>query len=152
MTTDPLTNHSDQLVQLVTFHVGDAICGLDIQCVKGITQRPEMTPVPLAPEYVRGILNLRGEIVTVIDLGRRVGLSPNREGRHSRGIIVEFGGEHIGLLVDRVGDVVSESSSQVDPPPASLGGVQGGFFQGVLKTQTSLVGVLDLERLLQEDA
>ena len=142
---------NDAPLQLVTFHMGEAICGLDIGQVWDVIKHPEMTPVPLAPDYVVGILNLRGQIVTVIDLGKRVGLSPTRWGDQSRSIVVGFDDERIGLLVDRVGDVVVGDAAQTEPPPANLGGVQGRFFAGVLKTDASLVGVLDLEEVLREE-
>ncbi len=145
------TRKNDETLQLVTFNVGEAICGLDINHVQGIIKRPEMTPVPLAPDYMIGILNLRGQIVSVIDLGKRMGLSPTRSGDQSRSIVVDFDDEPIGLLVDCVGDVVLGDSSQAEPPPANLGGVQGKFFAGVLKTDASLVGVLDLAEVLREE-
>ena len=137
--------------QLVTFHVGEALCGLDILSVRGINKRPEITPVSQAPDYVMGILNLRGQIVTVIDLGKRLGLSPFELSPMSRVIVVGFDSEDVGLLVDRVRDVVPGDGEQVEPPPANLEGVRGRFFEGVLKTGESLIGILDIEEVLREE-
>ena len=108
-----------------------------------------MTKVPQAPEYVLGVLNLRGRIVTVIDLGRKVGLSPTKLSSESRNIVVNSKDEYIGLLVDRIADVELAERDKVEPPPANIGGVQGKFFEGVFKTRNSLIGILNVEEVLK---
>lgn len=142
---------NDGVVELTTFYVGDALCGMDILNVQEINKHMEMTRVPQAPECVMGILNLRGQIVTIIDLGKRLGLPPAELTGDSRNIIVNSHGEHIGLNVQRISDVVQADWDQVESPPANINGVQGRFFQGVYKTENSLIGILDVEQVLRDD-
>jgi len=137
-----------KVVGLATFYVGEALCGMDILKVQEINKQMEVTPVPQAPEYVSGVLNLRGRIVTIVDLGQKIGLSPTHLSDESRNIIVDSQDEYIGLLVDRIADVVPARWDQVEAPPANIGGVQGEFFKGIFKTENSLIGILDIEGIL----
>jgi purine-binding chemotaxis protein CheW len=138
-------------VELATFYIGGALCGMDILMVQEINKHLEMTKVPQAQEYVTGILNLRGEIVTVIDLGIKLGLSSTRISEKTRNIIVNSKDEHVGLLVDSIADVVQTESDKVEPAPANIGGVKGKYFEGVFKTEKSLIGILNVEEVLKEE-
>ena len=142
--------HSDT-VELATFYVGEALCGMDILKVQEINKLIEMTRVPQAPEYVLGILNLRGEIVTIIDLGKKLSLKSTEMSDKTRNIIVNSNGEHIGLMVEKISDVVQAEWEKVEAPPANIGGVQGKYFTGVLKTEDRLIGILDVEKVLEEE-
>lgn len=141
---------NDKVVELSTFFVGGARCGMDILKIQEINKHLEMTKVPQAPEYVKGILNLRGQIVTVIDLGKKLGLSMTKMSNETRNIIVNSQNEYIGLLVDRIGDVERAKWDKVEPPPANIGGVQGKYFEGVFKTENSLIGIIDVEEVFKE--
>jgi len=138
-------------VELATFYVGQALCGMDILKVQEINKLMEMTKVPQSPEYVVGILNLRGQIVTIIDLGKKLGLFSTRLRDECRNIIVNSKDEYIGFLTEKISDVVQAEWEKVEPPPANIGGVQGRFFKGVFKTESSLVGILDVEEVLREE-
>ena len=142
---------SSGIVELATFYVGDALCGMDILKVQEINKLLEMTKVPQAPEYVMGIINLRGQIVTVIDLGKKLGLAETDLSENSRNIIVNSKSEHVGLMVSSISDVVEAEWEKLEKPPANIGGVQGVFFKGVYKTKDSLIGVLDADRVLAEE-
>ncbi|MBU0698523.1 MAG: chemotaxis protein CheW [Proteobacteria bacterium] len=139
------------MLELATFYVGAALCGLDILKIQEINKQIIMTKVPQAPEYVMGILNLRGQIVTVIDLGVKLGLAPTQPDDKTRNIIVNSKGESIGLLVERISDVVPAEREKLEPPPANIGGVQGKFFKGVFKTPHHLIAILDVEEILKEE-
>jgi len=143
-------NHSDTL-ELATFYVGEALCGMDILKVQEINKLIEMTRVPQAPEYVLGILNLRGEIVTIVDLGKKLSLKSTEMSDKTRNIIVNSNGEHIGLMVERISDVIQAEWEKVEAPPANIGGVQGRYFTGVFKTEDRLIGILDVEKVLEEE-
>jgi purine-binding chemotaxis protein CheW len=143
--------HSDT-VELASFFVGEALCGMDILKVQEINKLIEMTRVPQAPEYVLGILNLRGEIVTIIDLGKKLGLKSTELNHKTRNIIVNSNGEHIGLMVEQISDVVQAEWEKVEPPPANIGNVQGKYFTGVFKTEDRLIGILDVEKVLKEES
>lgn len=138
-------------VELATFYVGDALCGMDILKVQEINKLMDMTVVPQAPSYVMGILNLRGQIVTVIDLGKKLGLTTIAVSDSARNIIVNSKNEYIGLLVSSISDVVEAEWHKVEKPPANIGGVQGVFFKGVFKTKDRLIGILDTDRVLADD-
>jgi purine-binding chemotaxis protein CheW len=142
--------HSDT-VELASFFVGEALCGMDILKVQEINKLIEMTRVPQAPEYVLGILNLRGEIVTIIDLGKKLGLKSTKISEKTRNIIVNSNGEHIGLMVEQISDVVQAKFEKIEAPPANIGGVQGKYFTGVLKTKDRLIGILDVGKVLEEE-
>jgi purine-binding chemotaxis protein CheW len=138
-------------LQMSCFYVGSALCGIDINVIQEMNKQMEMTKVPQAPSYVLGIMNLRGRIVTIIDLGRKLGLSPSKMTETSRIIIVNSRDENIGLLVDRVTDVVTAKWEDVESTPSNIKGVKGKYFQGVLKSSRDLVAVLDVEEVLADD-
>ena len=146
------SNRNNSAVDLATFYVGDALCGIDILNVQEINKHMEITKVPQSPDYVMGILNLRGQIVTIIDIGKKLGLSPTKLSNESRNIIVKSKEEYIGLVVDSIADVVRADSEKVESAPANIGGVQGKFFEGVFKTEDSLIGILNVEEVLKESA
>lgn len=142
-------DNGGRTIELATFYIGDSICGIDILNIQEINRHLEVTKVPQSPDYVLGVLNLRGRIVTVIDLGKKLGLTPIEKSRANRNIIVESKDEFIGLFVDRIGDVLVAESDRIEAPPANIGGVQGRFFKGVYKTTSKLIGVLDTEEVLK---
>jgi purine-binding chemotaxis protein CheW len=145
------TTEKSSTVELATFYVGEALCGMDILNVQEINKLMDMTKVPQAPPYVTGILNLRGQIVTVIDLGKKLGLTCQDLNDSARNIIVNSESEYIGLLVSSISDVVEAQWDKVEDPPANIGGLQGTFFKGVFKTQDRLIGILDVNKVLSEE-
>lgn len=138
----------NKIVELATFYVGNALCGMDILKVQEINKIMQMTKVPQAPEYVLGILNLRGQIVTIIDLGKKLGLGETDISQDTRNIIVNSSGGHVGLLVRQISDVVAADMEKKERPPANMGGIQGEFFTGVFKTDRELIGILDVDKVL----
>ncbi len=141
---------TDNKIEIATFYVGEALCGIDILNIQEINKQTEVTVVPQSPEYVKGVLNLRGRIVTVIDLGEKIGLSSISRSKDNRNVIVDSHEEHIGLLVEKISDVMTADTSKIEAPPANIGGIQGKYFSGVFKTDRSLVGILDIETALQD--
>ncbi|MCP3900505.1 MAG: chemotaxis protein CheW, partial [Desulfobacteraceae bacterium] len=135
-------------MELATFFVGGALCGINILNIQEINKHFEITKVPQSSDYVIGILNLRGKIVTIIDLGKKLELSEIKPDKDSRNIIVNSNDEHIGLLVDAISDVVSSDETQIESPPSNLNGIKGKFFSGVLKTEDKLIGILDIDEVL----
>jgi purine-binding chemotaxis protein CheW len=139
---------SKNIVELATFYVGDALCGMDILKVQEINKLMQMTKVPQAPEYVLGILNLRGQIVTIIDLGKKLGLGETDVTQDPRNIIVNSAGGHVGLLVRKISDVVTANMEKQEPAPANMRGIQGEYFTGVYKTEHHLIGILNVDKVL----
>lgn len=146
---ESFTTSNKMLIELATFYIGDALCGMDILKIQEINKLMDMTKVPQAPSYVTGILNLRGQIVTIIDLGRKLGLGSTEITPSARNIIVNSPGEHVGLLVTRLSDVVSADTERIERAPANMGGIQGEFFSGVYKTDDRLIGILDINKVLR---
>ncbi len=143
-------NNTDiESLDLATFYVRESAYGIDLLKIQEINKLLVLTPVPGAPSYVRGILNLRGQIVTVIDLGYKLGLPETRVNRKGRNIIVRSAGEHIGLLVEQISEVVRVNVDEIEAPPANMNGIQGDFFHGVIKTDDLLIGILDIEKVLE---
>ncbi len=140
-----------QIGKVTTFYVNGALCGIEILTIQEVNKVTDITPVPLAPDHVKGIINLRGKIVTLIDLGSRLGLSSNDADLlvGGRNIIVHSQGELIGLLVDRVGEALEVDWADMVPPPSNIQGVQGRYFKGVIKRDEGLIGVLDVEEVLK---
>lgn len=136
-------------LELATFYVGNALCGMDILKVQEINKLMEMTKVPQAPEYVTGILNLRGQIVTIVDLGKKLGLGETDLGNDPRNIIVNAPGEHIGFLVRKISDVVIADPDRIESAPANMSGIQGSYFKGVYKTEHKLIGILNVDEVLK---
>lgn len=148
MTNTRPSSHDKKIVELATFYVGDALCGMDILKVQEINKLMQMTKVPQAPEYVVGILNLRGQIVTIIDLGLKLGLGSTDISQDPRNIIVNSAGGHVGLLVRKISDVVSADMERQESAPANMRGIQGDFFTGVYKTENNLIGILNIDKVL----
>ncbi len=145
-------NKQSTMLELATFYVGDSLCGIDILNIQEINKQVEVTLVPQSEDYVKGVLNLRGRIVTVVDLGKKLGLSPIVPDKNNRNIIVDSQNEQIGLLVDCISDVLIADSSRIESAPANIGGVKGRYFKGVFKTDSNLIGILDIEEVLKTDA
>jgi purine-binding chemotaxis protein CheW len=148
MNDNTTSSDGKNIVELATFYVGDALCGMDILKVQEINKLMQMTKVPQAPEYVLGILNLRGQIVTIIDLGKKLGLGETDISQDPRNIIVNSAGGHVGLLVRKISDVVSADMEKRERAPANMSGIQGEFFTGVFKTNDHLIGILNVDKVL----
>ena len=137
------------IAELVLFSVGNLLCGLDIRSVQEINKQLEITPVPHAPEYVRGIVNLRGQLLTVVDLRCKLGLHPASSIDPDMRILVVRGPDGIvGLLVDRVADVIEIDGEDLEPPPGHIDKVPGAYFYAVHKMEGELAAVLHLTEVL----
>lgn len=132
--------------QFVTFSVGGLLAGLDVRSVREINRLPDITPVPRAPAFVRGLVNLRGQTVTVFDLGACLAVGNCLLSEESRNVVLKA--DAVGLLVDRVGDVVQAESGEVEPPPANAGEIDAELVEGVVKLPDDLLLILSVPRLL----
>ena|SRR5579872_1772843 len=148
--TTTSASQTGQAALLVTFVVRDALCALDAASVQEVIRLGPVTPVRYAPEEIAGIINLRGRIVTVIDLGLRLGFPKAVAGTDSRIFIIEDRNEFIGLQVDRVDEVVEVESNHWQPPPANVNGGQARFFKGVCRARGRVITLLDAPQILAE--
>lgn len=143
----------DEVLQWVTFQLGDELYGVNVLQVQEVLKYTEITPVPGAPHYVLGIINLRGNVVTVIDTRARFGLDIKKDlDDAARIIFVEVKGHIIGMLVDSVAEVVSMQSSDVETSP-NIGNddnENSKYVQGVYSTDDEILVLIDVERLFDE--
>jgi purine-binding chemotaxis protein CheW len=133
--------------EIVVFRLDELVCGLDLRQIQEISRIHSFTPVHRAPGYVRGLVNMRGQIITLVDLRTRLELPPRPWRRGAPAIIVPLERELVGLLVDDVDDVLGVDEEAIRPPPANLHGVAGRFFTAVLQTPSGLVALVDKDRL-----
>lgn len=141
---------SDSL-ELTVFAIGDLLCALENAKVREISGLRAFTTVHHAAPHVRGVVNLRGQIMTVLDLGIRFGIGPVPEDRKARILVIHTGEEDVGLLVDGVDDVMTAPLAQMEPPPSNIGGVSGTFFRSILKSREDLICLVDLDRILSDE-
>jgi len=136
---------------IATFQLGQASFGVDTAQIQEVVRVGDLTPVHHAPACVIGIRNLRGRIVTVVDLRIRLELGSVATGPDSRLLIVDWQGEPIGLLVDRMADTVTVRSTDILPPPPNVHGVQSRHLQGICRAASRLVALLELGAVLDAE-
>lgn len=136
-------------LQLATFYVGDLLLGLQIDQVQEINRRLDVTQVPHSPTCVRGVINLRGDVVTVIDLRTVLGMPPAEISEHSRNLIVNLDGELVGLCVDAIANIITIPSDAVSPPPSNLDEAEDHVFRGVYTAEREIVTILNLRETLE---
>jgi len=137
-----------ELNQLISFEVGDEEYGLDILAVKEVIRIREITRLPKAPGFVKGIINLRGDVIPIIDLRDRFGLEHREYTDMTRVIVVDVEGKLVGMVVDAASQVVRISPEQIDPPPPIVGGLSVEYIKGVGKLEDRMVILLNIERIL----
>lgn len=134
--------------QYCTFYLGDQCFGLDVLKVQEIIRSQPMTHVPLAHRVVSGLINLRGQIVTAIDLRKRLELPARDETAEQINVVVQTEDGAVSLLVDEIGDVLEVSESQFERPPETLRGPARELIQGAYKLPDELLVILDPERVV----
>jgi purine-binding chemotaxis protein CheW len=139
---------SEQATEYVTVVIGDQLFGLPIARVQDVFVPERLTPVPLAPPEVAGVLNLRGRIVTAIDMRRRLDLDKRIGDQPLMAIGIDMRGESYGLLVDAVGEVMKFPNSACEAKPANLDARWSRIASGVIRLEGQLLVVLDVDRVL----
>lgn len=134
--------------QMCTFSLADLHFGVDVLAVQEVIRQQEMTRVPLAPNVVEGLINLRGQIVIAIDLRLRLGLPPREPGEAVMNVVIRTDDGAVSLLVDEIGDVVDVDDSIYEPSPETLKGIGRDLIRGVYKFPDRLLHALDVPRTL----
>jgi len=154
-TTSGRSAIKEDSLQYLTFSLGDEVFAMDIRSVREIIQHGAMTVVPLMPEFVRGVINLRGAVVPVIDLQSRFGRPKAQPGKKTCVIIFDVGPEgdrvELGLLVDAVSEVVDIAPSQIEPPPQFGTSIAREYIHGLGKVGGDFIVILEPERALNID-
>lgn len=141
----------DPVLQWVTFRLADETYGINVMQVQEVLRYTEVAPVPGAPGYVLGIINLRGSVVTVIDTRQRFGLPATEVSDHSRIVVVEVSGQVIGILVDAVSEVVYLNQSEIEKAPNVGTEESARFIQGVCHKEKRLLILVALEKIMSEE-
>lgn len=144
-------SEQDQVLQWVTFRLAGETYGINVMQVREVLKHTEIAPVPGAPSYVMGIINLRGNVVTVIDTRMRFGLPDKELSSQSRVVIIECEKQVIGILVDSVAEVVYLYSSEIETPPNVGNDETAKFIQGVCNRDNELLILVDLNKLLNDN-
>lgn len=131
-----------------TFYLGDLYLGIPVTDVQEVIRSQERTRVPLVSPVIHGLINLRGEIVTTVDLRHRLELEPRPPGQEPINVVVRHHDGVVSLLVDEIGDVFEVTNDDFDPLPPTLTGVYRDFVRGIYKLDSRLLLILDTERLL----
>jgi purine-binding chemotaxis protein CheW len=141
-------NDSTELLQLVSFIIGNEEFAVDILYVQEINRMIQITKVPNAPDFVDGVINLRGRVIPVIDLRCKLGMTKKEQDKNTRIIVVEVGGKTVGFIVDAVNEVLRIPKNITEPPPELVSGVNAEFIKAVGKLEDRLLILLDLEKIL----
>lgn len=141
----------DPILQWVTFRLDNETYGINVMQVQEVLRHTDIAPVPGAPSYVLGIINLRGNVVTVIDTRQRFGLSPAPITDNTRIVIIEADKQVIGILVDSVAEVVYLRQSEIETAPNVGTDESAKFIQGVCNKNNELLILIDLEKMMSED-
>ena len=140
--------------QLVSFLLGKETFGVKVTQVREIGKVQDITKVPRMPDFIEGVMNLRGQITTVIDLKKRFAIAEDANGRtaQSRIIVAEIGDTQLGIIVDAVEDVMRVPRQSISPPPRTLStGMDTSFLTGICKLPNKLIMLLDLNKIIGDD-
>ncbi len=142
---------SSKLLQLVSFILGNEEFGVDILNVHEINRMMQITKVPNAPEYVEGVINLRGRVIPVIDLRCKLGMEKKETDKNTRIIVIEISGKTVGFIVDAVKEVIRIPENITEEPPEMASGVNSEYIKAVGKLDDRLLILIDLKKILFVD-
>ncbi|MGE4295250.1 MAG: chemotaxis protein CheW [Campylobacterales bacterium] len=137
--------------RFLTFYLGEEAYGVSIMAVKEIIALMKTTRVPKSPPYLRGVMNLRGIIIPVVDMRTRFGMAPVEATMHTAIIIVRIGNDNIGFVVDQVEEVCTATADQMSEPPTFGTEIDAGYIQKMIRTEKEVIMILDLEHIFSED-
>ncbi len=141
----------DPILQYVTFRLDEETYGINVMQIQEVLRYTEIAPVPGAPDYVLGIINLRGNVVTVIDTRKRFGLTEAEVSDHTRIVVIEVDNQVVGILVDSVAEVVYLRQSEMESAPNVGNEESAKFIQGVCNKNGELIILVEFEKLMSEE-
>ena len=136
-------------LQFATFYLNGELFGVNILQVQEILLPQQITPVPLASAHILGLISLRGQIVTAVDLKRRLGKEPTRSVNAPYQIVVKTAGLVASFQVDQIGDVIEVAADEIKPPPESISQQDAQFLEGVFPMEKEILSVLNVEAVLE---
>ena len=138
-------------IQLACFRIGSELYALDIMRIKEIIRPQKLTPIPKAPSFIEGVINLRGVVIPVADLRKRFDQPISEANRKNRIIVCSLTGRIIGLMVDEVTEVKRFGRQEIAPAPQFIDGPEANYFLGVARRDEDLIMLIDLEKVLSSD-
>lgn len=137
--------------QVVVFCLSDQVYGINIESVLEIIRMESVTRVPGTPDFIEGVINLRGKVIPIMDLSKRFGMPPSSVSDSTRVVIVQAGGVTVGMIVDSVSEVLRVPSSLIEPPPAMIAGSSIDALEGIALVDQRLIILLNLGKVLREE-
>lgn len=138
-------------LQLVSFHLGNEEFAIDILNIQGINRMMDITRIPNAPDYIEGIINLRGKVIPIIDLRKKLGLLPFERTNETRFIVMETQNRIVGYIVDSVNEVLRIRRDILEPPPSFISGIDTEYITALGKMNDRLLIILDLEKIVDDN-
>lgn len=145
---DKTKSDQQKLLQLVSFKIGEEEFGVDILSVQEINRMSQITKVPNTPDFIEGVINLRGRIIPVLDLRVKLGLMKLEHNKNTRIVVVELKEQTVGFIVDEVSEVLRIPKNITEAPPAMIGGIDSEYITSIGKLEDRLLILLDLEKIL----
>ena len=133
-------------LQIVCFKIGNEEYGIDILQVQEILKIPRITKLPKSRAHILGVMDLRGKVIPIIDLGKKFGIIADLS-NSGRAIVVDIEGKQVGLAIDSVSHVVKVDSGDIEPPPPVVKGISGKYIVGIAKLKTGFVVILDINQI-----
>lgn len=143
-----LDSEAVDLLQLISFYIGNEKFCIDILKVREVIRLVEITRVPKTPDFIDGVINLRGQVIPIIDVRSRFGMDRKKHDKNTRIIVFEVKTKIVGFLVDRVSEVLRVPESLIGPPPAIVAGIESDYITAVGLVENQLLILLDLEKIL----
>jgi purine-binding chemotaxis protein CheW len=137
--------------ELVLFELGKEVYGVDISVVIEIIRMQPITKVPKAPFFVEGVINLRGKVIPIVDMRKRFGLPKAEQNKDNRIMVLDSGGQNIGIIIDAVTEVLRIPSDSVEPPSNIIVSAASDYLLGIAKHDKNMIILLDMERVLSKD-
>lgn len=151
MTNNLTVSGSISEMQLVTFNLGKEEFAVPILQIQEINRLVDITKVPRSPDFVEGVINLRGKVIPIIDLRKRFGLPQAELGKYARIVVVNMEGRMVGLIVDSVSEVLRLSEDAIEPAPPVVAGIDSEYIRGLGKLDGRLLIMLDLSKILTKE-
>ena len=145
---DDTKKENKELLQLVSFKIGDEEFGVDILSVQEINRMSQITKVPNTSDFIEGVINLRGRVIPVMDLRVKLGMPRKEHGKNTRIVVVELKGQTIGFIVDEVSEVLRISKDITEAPPEMVGGMNSDYITSIGKLEDRLLILLDLDKIV----
>lgn len=146
-----VTEKSLDAIQIVCFKIGAEEYGIEILKVQEILKLPKVTKLPKSADFIKGVIDLRGKVIPIINLGKRFGIDISGESESSRAIVVDIKGKKVGLEIDSVSHVIKIDTNDIEPPPPVVKGISGRYIIGIGKRKEGYIVILDINQIFSPE-